>query len=180
MKIFGTWLKKFPAAAGAGILLALLPACKPAGNPAVTAKPGAAATPAKTGASGAPAPDFTNQYASLFDSSLPPENKGRDPFYPNSIRRIPVQVVRQNPNTPAQQHVDPVFKLGGVMGGPGKWLAVINSNYILSVGQDADVKTPTGKVHIHVVEIGVDYAFITVEGEPGQKRLDMFQNNRSP
>jgi hypothetical protein len=177
MKFFGTCPKKLPVAAGTGLLLALLPGCKPAGHPRAAAKPGAAAV----GKVSAPASNTgvtASQFRSYFDDSKPPDNKGRDPFFPNSTRRTPKSVQPQNVDQPV--HVDPVIKLQGVMGGPGRWLAAFNNNYILKEGEEADVKVPAGKVHIRVIEIGEDYAIITVEGEPGQKRLEIFHNNRSP
>ena len=175
MKTFATCLRMFPAAAGAGVLLALFSGCSPA-KPAPP-KPAAATTTTKAGTSTATVADLANQFRSVFDDSLPPGNKGRDPFFPNSIRRMPAEMPKPITSTPA--HVEANFRLGGIEGRPGKRLAVINSSYILAVGEDADIKLPTGiKVHIHVVEIGADYAVIAVEGE-GTKRLEMYQN-KSP
>jgi hypothetical protein len=72
---------------------------------------------------------------------------GRDPFYPNSPR--PYE------NAPAAKAVVGDVRslvLKGISGPPDHRLAIIN-NRTLAVGDEQDLATPQGRVHIRCVEI---------------------------
>jgi hypothetical protein len=70
--------------------------------------------------------------------------------------------------------VDPQLKLQSVVGSTGRWLAVIN-NHILAVKDPPEtIKLPDGgSVLLKVVEIGKDYADVTLNGSAVKKRLTM-------
>jgi hypothetical protein len=113
------------------------------------------------------------EFVSVFDDSPPPGNKGRDPFNPDSTLRNPVSEAPKR--TDAVARVDPQLRLYSVTGSPGRWLAVIN-NQILAVTDPATpVRVPGGTVMVKVVEIGEDYADVTVDGGAVKKRLTMGQ-----
>jgi hypothetical protein len=176
MKLFQTCRKSARVAAAVGVMMALvlLPGCKKKAPMAPTAaKPAVTAAASQTNGQAMSATNLTSEFVSVFDDKLPPD-KGRDPFYPDSRRREPAAA----PGIAGQIHVDPVLKLHGVVGSPGRWLAAVN-NQILAQGEDSPVRLPDGsRVNVHVVEIGPDYAIVTVEGQTGQKRLTMDQKNQ--
>ncbi|MGA2543627.1 MAG: hypothetical protein ABSG78_18925 [Verrucomicrobiota bacterium] len=172
MKLPRTCPKKAALAALAGVLMALtvLPGCKKPVKPAAPAplKPAAGVTTAVVTATNLPA-----EFVSVFDDSPPPGNKGRDPFNPDSTLRNPVSEAPKR--TDAVARVDPQLRLYSVTGSPGRWLAVIN-NQILAVTDPATpVRVPGGTVMVKVVEIGEDYADVTVDGGAVKKRLTMGQ-----
>ena len=72
---------------------------------------------------------------------------GRDPFFPNSTR--PYETV-----SVARPHVCEVSSLvlKGISGPPDRRLAIIN-NRTLGVGDEANLVTPQGPIHIRCVEI---------------------------
>jgi hypothetical protein len=151
------------AAAAAGLVLCLVPACKPEAPPPGPAKPAAAKTIAAS---------TTNQVAvnniSVFEEYMPP--KGRDPFFPNSHRRDPVPVVMSRPDRP--QAVASELVLKGIVGSPSHRLALIN-NSILEVGEEDTVRVSGGLVRVKCLEIGEDYAVVRAEGEAQPKRLEL-------
>jgi len=173
MKLPTPFPKKAAAAALAGALLALavLPGCKKAVRPAAPppAKPAASTnTAAGTGT------NLVTEFVSVFDDSPPPGNKGRDPFNPDSTNRNPVApLIAKTPSSAGP--VDPQLKLQGVGGSPGRWVAVIN-NHILTVTDPAEtIRVPGGTITLKVIEIGSNYADVTVEGTAGVRRLTMDQ-----
>jgi hypothetical protein len=109
----------------------------------------------------------------VFDNSLPPGNKGRDPFNPNSQRGFKPVDLAMRPGSPAAP-ADPQLKLLGVVGSPGRWLAAIN-NQTLAVREEATIRVPGGSVRLSVVEIGSNYADVMVEGSALTKRLTLSQ-----
>jgi hypothetical protein len=163
----------------AGLLLALavLPGCKKAAKPAGPAapKPAAGAAAAGTNSSARAATNLVaGVFDSVFDDRLPPENKGRDPFNPDSTARNPAPV--EPKTTVATGPVDPQLKLQGVAGSPGRRVAVINGHILTIKDPPETIKVAGGgAVTVKVVEIGEDYADVTVEGTAGKKRLTMEQ-----
>jgi hypothetical protein len=152
------------AAAAAGLVLCLIPACKPAAPPAAPVKP-AAAKPSEVAliTSRAAAQDV-----SVFQELMPP--KGRDPFFPNSHRRDPVTIVTLRPDRPPPPSSE--LQLQGIVGNPKHRLALINTS-ILEIGEEESVRVPSGHVKVKCLEIGEDYALIKVEGEAQPKRLEL-------
>ena len=67
--------------------------------------------------------------------------------------------------------------LNGVSGSASKRLAVIN-NHTFEVGEDGEVPTPTGKLKIHVEEIGDDKVVVLVGFPPQRIELKLRENFR--
>jgi hypothetical protein len=72
---------------------------------------------------------------------------GRDPFFPNSTR--PYETV-----SAARPHAGDVSSLvlKGISGPPERRLVIIN-NHTFGVGDEQDLPTPQGRIHIRCVEI---------------------------
>ena len=73
--------------------------------------------------------------------------EGRDPFFPNSNR--PYERAQAG-----QPHVGDItaLVLKGISGPPDRRLAIIN-NHTFGVGDEQDLATPQGRIHIRCVEI---------------------------
>lgn len=97
------------------------------------------------------------------------KEEGRDPFYPKTDRVLgggdPVKP------TPAA----PVFTLvlNGLSGAEGHRLAMING-YTLATGEEADVPTPGGRVHVRCITIRDESAVVEVGGK--REELHLRQN----
>jgi hypothetical protein len=97
-----------------------------------------------------------------------PEKDGRDPFFPNSERHTAhVVVVHTNPNAPSI-----TLKLGGFS--PG--LAIING-HTLAPGEESDIRTPNGRVHVRLIEIREKDKAVTVEVDGEKRELTMAAGN---
>lgn len=172
------WPRLFPkkpalaAVAAALLSLAVLPGCKKTVRPAAPPPPKPAAATNTTAGSGT---NLATKQVSVFDDSPPPGNKGRDPFNPDSHSRDPAAPAIPKTNSPAGP-VESQLKLQAVGGSPGRWVAVIN-NHILAVADPAEtVRFPGGgSVKLKVVEIGSNYANVTVDGTAEIKHLTMDQ-----
>ena len=73
--------------------------------------------------------------------------EGRDPFYPNSTRPY-----ENAPAAKASMGDVRSLVLKGISGPPEHRLAIIN-NRTLGVGDESDLTTPQGRIHIRCVEI---------------------------
>jgi hypothetical protein len=85
--------------------------------------------------------------------------EGRDPFYPNSAR--PYE------NAPAaKKSAGDVTSLvlRGISGSPDHRLAIIN-NRTLGIGDEQDMTTPQGRIHIRCVEISTNSVVIESGGQ---------------
>jgi hypothetical protein len=94
---------------------------------------------------------------------------GRDPFFPNSTR--PYETV-----SAAQPHAGDVLSLvlKGISGPPDHRLVIIN-NHTFGVGDEANLGTPQGPIHIRCVEIKARSVVI----ESGGQRHELnYANNR--
>jgi len=151
-------------AAAAGLMLCFVPACKPAAQPAAPAKPVAA----KTNAVASALNNVAVANVSVFEQLMPPN--GRDPFFPNSLRRGP-EPEKGQPREKPQPASELVLK--GIVGSANHRLALINDNTIMGVGQEESVRVPGGQVKVRCLEIGEAYAVIQVEGEVQTKRLQL-------
>jgi len=84
--------------------------------------------------------------------------EGRDPFYPESPRPYEAAV--------AANHTVEISALAikGFSGPPEHRMVVIN-NHTFGVGDEGDVKTPSGRVHLRCTEIRANLVVIEVNGQ---------------
>jgi hypothetical protein len=169
---------KAALAAVAGVLMALavLPGCNKPAKPAAPgpAKPAAGAAAAGAKIAAGTETNMAAEFVSVFDDSPPPGNKGRDPFNPDSTLRNPAAPVTK-PTTGPAPHVEPQLRLRSVTGSPGHWWVVINDQILAVTDPVTRVRFPGGAVMVKVVEIGEDYADVTVDGSAVKTRLTMGQ-----
>jgi len=84
--------------------------------------------------------------------------EGRDPFFPNSTRPY-----RDRP-APAGASELSDLKIDGITRARGHVFVIIN-NETFGVGDEADVKTPTGKLHIRCVRINDNDVTVEAGGQ---------------
>ena len=93
---------------------------------------------------------------------IPTSSKdGRDPFFPESKRLKATPTV-----TPEARQTMEIssLKFQGVSGTPGSLVAIIN-DHAYAVGDDGDVITATGRVHIRCLEIQADHVTVEINGQ---------------
>lgn len=92
--------------------------------------------------------------------NLPSNPKeGRDPFFPDSTRALELA-------QPASHTVEiSSLKVPGISGTPGHLLAIIN-NHTFAVGEEGDVKTGSGLVHIRCLTIQNNAVVVEINGQP--------------
>ena len=93
---------------------------------------------------------------------------GKDPFFPNSIRRIKRDDSGKQTTT---RDFSGLLKLTGIAGGV-RPIATIN-NLTFAVGEEQEVKVEGGKVKIRVLEIQVKSVVISVENQPQPVELKL-------
>lgn len=91
--------------------------------------------------------------------------QGRDPFFPSSTRLF-AQAATKNTTELAAAEV----MLNGVSGGPGHRLAIINGE-TFGEGDEAQIKTPSGRVRVKCLEIGQDSALVEIAGQRRELHL---------
>ena|ERR1700690_1626335 len=74
-------------------------------------------------------------------------NEGRDPFYPTSTR-LYEEAISKNPVVADLTSL----VLKGISSSPEHRLVIIN-NHTFAAGDEGDVLTPQGRLHIHCIEI---------------------------
>jgi hypothetical protein len=84
--------------------------------------------------------------------------EGRDPFYPESTRAIEAAA--------NQNHTVEItaLKVPGISGTPGHFLAIINT-HTFAVGEEGDLKTAGGSVHIRCLAIQPDAVMVEINGQ---------------
>jgi hypothetical protein len=92
-------------------------------------------------------------------------SEGRDPFFPSSIRPYQGAVV---PGAHAVADVG-ALTIQGFSGAPDHRLVIIN-NVTFAEGDDAEVSTSQGRIHIHCLEIGVNSAVVEANGQRHELR----------
>jgi hypothetical protein len=88
---------------------------------------------------------------------------GRDPFFPESTR---LKATPTTTLTPAVRQTMEIssLKFQGISGTPGSLVAIIN-DHAFAVGDDGDVITGTGRVHIRCLEIQADHVTLEINGQ---------------
>ncbi|HUA67648.1 MAG TPA: hypothetical protein VMA13_03795 [Candidatus Saccharimonadales bacterium] len=85
-------------------------------------------------------------------------NEGHDPFFPNSIRPYRGAMLSTNsPVTAAALTVQGITRMNG------NYLAIID-NQTFGVGDDEEVTTPQGSVHVRCLEITANSVVVEVNG----------------
>ena len=105
----------------------------------------------------------TNVVRSIFLQPASPR-EGRDPFYPESLRPYAVVVVPQVvPRITS-------LKIRGFSGTPENRMVIIN-NHSFGVGDEGDVLTPGGRLHVHCLEINGDTVVIEADNQRRELRF---------
>jgi hypothetical protein len=95
---------------------------------------------------------------SVFNLPTNPK-EGRDPFFPESTRAL----VEMAPSAAHTVEIT-ALKVPGISGTPGHLLAIIN-NHTFAVGEEGDVKTTAGLVHIRCLAILNNVVVVEVNGQ---------------
>jgi len=102
-------------------------------------------------------PPAAGAYASVFTLPAGPRD-GRDPFFPESTRTFETKVVASN-----------VFELSslkfmGLSGTPGHLFAIIN-NRTFTTGDENDVVTASGRIHVRCLEVTTASVLLEINGQ---------------
>ena len=90
--------------------------------------------------------------------------EGRDPFFPESTRTFDAAVA-------ANKTVEiSALNIKGFSGTPGHRFVIIN-NHTFGSGDEGDVRTATGRIHIRCTEIRSDTVIIEVNGQRREMHL---------
>ena len=142
-------------------LLGLAFAAGAAQSPAASA--GRAKAPTKAAASDPEPPK------SVFNNPANPQ-QGKDPFFPQSTRRLPAppQVVSHGATN--QPVVVADLELKGISGAANRRLAIIN-NRTFETGEEGEIASSSGQVRITCQEIKDDSVRVLVNGQERILRL---------
>jgi hypothetical protein len=86
---------------------------------------------------------------------------GKDPFFPNSIRRMKRDDTGKQP---AARDFSSLLRLTGIAGG-ARPIATIN-NLTFAAGEEQEVRVEGGKLKIRVLEIRVKSVVVSIEKQP--------------
>ncbi|HUA69371.1 MAG TPA: hypothetical protein VMA13_12550 [Candidatus Saccharimonadales bacterium] len=100
----------------------------------------------------------TNFIRSVFIMPANP-GEGRDPFFPDSVRPYENAAAA----TPKTADITSLV-LRGFSGTVDHRLVIIN-NHTFAVGDEGDVITSTGRIHLRCVEIGADNVIVEIGGQ---------------
>ncbi len=93
---------------------------------------------------------------SLFDIPATPHD-GRDPFFPDSTRGYAVATTNAATEVSA-------LAIRGFSGTSGNRMVIIN-NHTFGVGDESDVLTPSGRVHVHCLAIKPNSVVVEANGQ---------------
>lgn len=130
-----------------------------------------AALPTLCGAADNKAPATAASPRSVFD--IPTNIKdGRDPFFPESTRMMEAAAAAAAATTAAHPTAEvSSLKVPGISGTPGHLLAIIN-NHTFAVGDEGDVITASGRIHLRCVDIQPDAVIVEISGRIHRIKLD--------
>jgi hypothetical protein len=116
-----------------------------------------AARPVDAAPAGAAAAGNTNvPVQSVFNLPSSPSD-GRDPFFPNSMRPYEQAMVKSH-------HTDITsLKIRGFSEIAGRRYVIIN-NHTFSEGDEGDVMTPDGRIHLHCLAVSSDSVLVEASG----------------
>ena len=97
---------------------------------------------------------------------------GRDPFFPNSARRLDSAITTASTNVVAPVSLLGQLALKGISGTKGQLLAIIN-NATVAVGEVAEVKVGARTVKVRCREIRDHSVLIELEGGGETKELKL-------
>ncbi len=129
------------------------------GHSAVYSAPAATPTPAAKPATASAATNDLPRSVFVVPKS---QQQGRDPFYPNSVRVYTDSGGIAVKTNSASDSV--VLKLNGLSGTAQRRLAIINGN-TFEEGEEHDIPTPSGRVHVKCVEIKDKSVIIEIGGQ---------------
>jgi hypothetical protein len=110
-----------------------------------------------------PATTNAPQIRSVF--VIPTNSKeGRDPFFPESTRLASTLA----PTNHAPEVTS--LKVPGISRAGGQLLAIIN-NHTFAVGDEGDVLTDSGRIHLRCVDIQADAVIVEVNGQTHKLKL---------
>jgi hypothetical protein len=112
----------------------------------------------------APAPVVASHSTFIIPTSA---KEGRDPFYPESSRPYTL------PTEHSQRVEMSALTLKGFSGSPEHRLAIIN-NHTFAVGDEGDVATSIGHLHLRCIEIKTRSVVIEADGH----RFELTFNNK--
>jgi hypothetical protein len=92
--------------------------------------------------------------------------EGRDPFFPDSIR------THEGPTVSNSSAGISALIIKGFSGTRNHRMVIIN-NHTFGVGDEGDVKTSGGRVHLRCVEIHAKRVIIEVNGQKRELNLDI-------
>jgi len=102
--------------------------------------------------------DKTNDVRSVFILPANP-GEGRDPFFPDSIRPY------ENAAAASPKTADITsLVVRGFSGTVSRRLVIIN-NHTFAIGDEGDVTTSSGRIHLRCIEIGTDSVVVEVGGQ---------------
>lgn len=103
---------------------------------------------------------------SVFKQPASPKD-GRDPFFPSSMRLFASLVVPPSKTKDLSSLI-----IRGKSGMPNHPLVIINE-VTFAEGDDRDVITPDGRIHIHCLQIVGDLVVIEANGQRHELRFDL-------
>jgi hypothetical protein len=104
-----------------------------------------------------PAEKETSHHSTFIQPASPKD--GHDPFFPDSLRPYASAIVNVNHGA---EITSLVFK--GISGPPDHRLVIIN-NHTFGAGDEGDVTTSQGRIHIRVLEIKSDAVVVESAGQ---------------
>jgi hypothetical protein len=97
--------------------------------------------------------------------------EGRDPFFPESTRVYDAMMAANQTKQASPTAEISSLKVPGISGTPGHLLAIIN-NHTFAAGEEGDVLTTSGQIHLQCVEIRPNIVIVKVNGQLHQLKID--------
>jgi hypothetical protein len=105
---------------------------------------------------------------------------GRDPFFPESARMAEAHPAPTSATNAVAEVTS--LKVLGISGTPGHLLTIIN-NHTFGVGDEGDVITPSGRLHLRCIEVQHDSVTVEVNGRIHRIKVDQttpLQSKQTP